>query len=102
MEDIRENIKKWKKTKEFKQMDKETSKLKEKLEEIKRENGKMLIPKQPKSPFVNVLESDQISIDEARAYYIVICKKKPKHDSIQTKNFLLNEIKKKLEQSKTK
>ena len=45
---------------------------------------------------------DEITIDEARAYYIVICKKKPKHNSIQTKNFLINEIIEILEQSKSK
>lgn len=44
---------------------------------------------------------DELSIDEIRAQYIFICKKKPKHDSIQTKNFLINEIIKKLKQSKT-
>jgi len=49
----------------------------------------------PKKPL------DELGIDEIRAQYIFICKKKPKHDSIQTKNFLINEIIKKLKQSKT-
>ncbi len=87
---------------EIKEKFKDNEELKKKLEELKEKNGKAFTtPKPKKRPFVNVLESDQLSIDEARAYYIVICKKKPKHDKIQTKNFLINEIKKVLEQSKT-
>lgn len=60
---------------------------------------KLIVKKIPKKPVIDV-ESDEITIDEARAQYIVICKKKPKHDSIHTKNWLINEVIKKLEQSK--
>ena len=56
----------------------------------------------PRKPFIDILKSDEITMDEARAQYIVICKKKPKHDSIQTKNWLINEVMKTLERSKTK
>jgi len=66
-----------------------------------KKNFKELLTKKPKKPFLDVLESDEITMDEARAQYIVICKKKPKHDSIQTKNWLINEVMKVLEQSKT-
>jgi len=99
---LSDKIKQAKKSKEIKEKFKDVEPLKQKLEEFKEKNGKAFTtPKPKKSPFLDVLESDKISIDEARAYYIVICKKKPKHDKIQTKNFLINEIKKVLEQSKT-
>lgn len=34
----------------------------------------------------------KLSMDEVRAYYIVICKRTPKHDSTHTKEVLINEI----------
>lgn len=100
MPKLSDKIKKAKKSKEIKETFKDLPELKEKLNNLK-ENGKTFTLEQTKSPFLDVLESDKITIDEARAYYIVICKKKPKHDSIQTKNFLINEIKRVLDQSKT-
>ena len=102
MEDIRDIIKKQKKRQELLKLDKENAKQKKELEKIKRENGKILISKQTKSPFIEVLKSDIISIDDVRYYYKHICNKTPKHDKIQTKDFLINEIIKELEQSKTK
>ena len=57
-------------------------------------------PKKSKKPFLDTLEPDKMTMDEVRAYYIIICKKKPKHNSIQTKNYLINEIMEILKQSK--
>lgn len=42
----------------------------------------------------------KLMIDELRAYYIVICRKRPKHNSKQGKDFLINEIIKVLNLSK--
>lgn len=55
-----------------------------------------------KKPKVSKIKSDisKLTIDELRAYYIVICKKIPKHDSKQNKSFLANEIIKVLNLSK--
>ncbi len=89
--------------------DEETGELETPKPKIRKPPEKILptikdIEIEKKARILNIVgyELDEITIDEARAYYIVICKEKPKHDSIQTKNFLINRIIKKLEQSKSK
>ena len=62
---------------------------------------KIITKKKSKKPkILDVLESDEMSMDEVRAQYMFVCKKKPKHDSIQTKNYLINKIIKELEKAK--
>lgn len=51
---------------------------------------KIPIPKKESKTITEDIET--LTIDELRAYYIVICKKKPKHDSKQDKQYLVNEI----------
>ncbi len=77
----------------------------QKKTEVKKKPEKLVIRKfitTEKTHEKSIIESDEISMDEARAQYIVICKKKPKHDSIQTKDWLINEVIKVLEKSKNK
>jgi len=59
---------------------------------------KITIPKKEQKIIAGDIE--KLTIDELRAYYIVICKKKPKHDSKQDKRYLVNEIIKVLNLSK--
>ncbi|KKL91084.1 hypothetical protein LCGC14_1898230 [marine sediment metagenome] len=73
--------------------------VKQKLAEQKSTTIKQKPAKQEHT--TNTLELDKLTIDEIRAQYIFICKKNPKHDKIQTKNFLIDKIIKKLNRSKT-
>lgn len=74
----------------------ETKKIKMIPEEKK--EIKITIPKKEQKIIAEDIE--KLTIDELRAYYIVICKKKPKHDSKQDKRYLVNEIIKVLNLSK--
>jgi len=77
---------------------------KERLQEFKK-NGKKLekehgiIKEQPRLK-EKVVELTKLTMDEIRASYIFHVKKSPKHDSKQTKDFLIEEIIKKLRDSK--
>lgn len=95
MKSLREVIAEKQKEKELYQKEKRNAESKKKLEVFK-ENGKTISkpfvrPEQPKLK-EKVVELSKLTMDEIRAYYIVIVKKKPKHDSIYTKDFLIEEI----------
>ena len=95
MKSLQDLIREKERVKEIKEKAKGVQKQKDKLKELK-ENGKTISkpfvrPEQPKLK-EKVVELSKLTMDEIRAYYIVIVKKTPKHDSIHTKDFLIEEI----------
>ena len=104
MEDIRETIKRQKKTQELSELDKKTKNLNGKIDDLK-ENGKTITeeftgkPKKPE-PFLELLP--KLDIDDISFYYRQFTGKKRSHTrgAKTTKNYMINEIIKVLKQSK--
>lgn len=96
MSKLSDKFKEAKKKQEFIEKAKETQKKLEKLEAFK-QNGITIteesesVKEQPRLK-EKAQELTKLTIDEIRAQYIFVCKKKPKHDSKQTKAFLIEEI----------